>query len=803
MRAAILSGLAAGLLTVSAVPVRAQEPAKEPLADQVRVALDRGVRFLKQQEAGRGNWESSATMEALNMRGGYTCLALLALLNAGVPPDDDVIVRGLNYLRTKVPPQTTYVVGLETMVYAEAGYAEDKVRIQTNVDWLLRARIHGGRGGAGLRGWSYGAGGEGRGGDNSNTQYALLGLWAGKTAGARIEPAVWQSIRDYYLLTQQDAGDGGWYYDPARKTTTLTMTTAGLCGLLIAGQELNKGQQGLNEQTGVAARCGHYVDDKAVQAALRWIGSPQHFTLTPRGHQFYNIYGIERAGRLSGQRFFGSYDWYREGCKLLVQPAGPGAPWGQHEDGSWSVAQQVTDGWPVVSTSFALLFLSKGRTPILISKLAHGEPNSTDWNRKRYDCRHLVDYASRELFHKMPLGWQVYDPRRLGGLTDAQIREEVSELLPSPVVYITGHDRPTLTDTQKKILKRYLEEGGFLFAEACCGDRRFVEGFKDLMEDPLLFKDNPLQPVPPDHAVWTAHAAVRPEEFPGLQCIRQGCKTVVIFSPQPLAGFFEEDQWSKQAHPSSKGPAAFRLAGNVIAYATGLEPPRPKLTKVEVLDEQANDLRTPRGYLKVGQLRHDGDWQPAPRAMRNLLMSLGQRDRLDVDLKEQEVNPSSPEVFQFKFLYMHGRGDFQYGPTALENLRADLKLGGVLLADACCGSKAFDTAFRAFAQKLYPGQRLERIPPDDPLLGAELNGTAITTVRCRRERADGQGAEPEYQTVAPLLEGVKVDDRWVVIYSRYDIGCALEKHPSSDCLGHDHESALRLGRAAVLYMLRH
>jgi len=57
--------------------------------------------------------------------------------------------------------------------------------------------------------------------------------------------------------------------------------------------------------------------------------------------------------------------------------------------------------------------------------------------------------------------------------------------------------------------------------------------------------------------------------------------------------------------------------------------------------------------------------------------------------------------------------------------------------------------------------------------------------------------------VAPYLEGIKIDGRWAVIYSKYDIGCALEKHQSSDCLGHDHASALRLASAAVLYAMQH
>ena len=56
--------------------------------------------------------------------------------------------------------------------------------------------------------------------------------------------------------------------------------------------------------------------------------------------------------------------------------------------------------------------------------------------------------------------------------------------------------------------------------------------------------------------------------------------------------------------------------------------------------------------------------------------------------------------------------------------------------------------------------------------------------------------------VPPFLEGIKDRNRWVVIYSKYDLGCALEKHQSSDCLGYDHASALKIGSAAVLYTLR-
>src|SRR5947209_4870767 len=140
-----------------------------------------------------------------------------------------MIRKGLAYLR-RLDADKVYVRALQTMVYVEAGQNEDRERIQRNVDWLIGARVVvGGE----LRGWSY-TNAPTQQADNSNTQYAMLGLHAGHTAGARIDRAVWESIRHFYISTQKE--DGGWIYDRRfGNVPTLTMTTAGLCGLLISG----------------------------------------------------------------------------------------------------------------------------------------------------------------------------------------------------------------------------------------------------------------------------------------------------------------------------------------------------------------------------------------------------------------------------------------------------------------------------------------------------------------------------------------------------------------------------------------
>ena len=764
--------------------------AAEPLVNQVRKAIGNGVSFLKGKQEG-GHWEKNNS-ESSAWPGGWTSLALLALLNSGVKPDDPVIQNGLQYLRDRVPQRHTYVVALQTMVYVEAGQKQDSERIQKNVDWLIQTRI---RDGDRLLGWSYGERGIVNSPDNSNTQYALLGLHAGKVAGAKIEPAIWKSIRDYYINTQRP--DGGWGYSPripGMADSIMTMTTAGLCGLLIAGTEFEEGKEKLRGDFSGADGCGQYEENKATVAALGWIG--KRFRLEPRPYPaFYNLYGIERAGRLSGRRFFGEHDWYREGCEYLIPK--------QRDDGSWQLNASPFDRWPVISTSFALLFLSKGRTPVLISKMVHfpqGRDDDNDWNNDRYDARHIVEYASKELFKRQPLAWQVFNPRGVSLDTDAELRSVLGDLLQSPMLYFNGHKSPLrrFTDREKDLLKQYVEQGGFILAEACCGRKEFDQGFRDLMKE--LFPDNELKPLDPGHPIWTTPALVPPQKPFRLEGINQGCKTVVVYSPQDLSCLWEANQLKE-----GRGLLAFRLAGNLIAYATGMELPGERGGRVEVFGERP-EVKVPRGFLKVGQLKHDGDWHPAPRAMPNLMAYLREKRGMDVALQTEELDAGDwKNLSKFKFMYMHGRKDFTFDPKDVTKIRANLDKGGLLLADACCGKKEFDVGFRRLVQELFTKEKLELvpIPVSDELFSKEINGAAISTVRCRRERSDGPGAAAEFRQVSPALEGVKLRDRWVVIYSKYDLGCALEKHQSPDCLGHDHESALRLASAAVLYALKH
>jgi hypothetical protein len=786
MKHVVLAALGLFLLAGSDCGL-AQAQKKEALVDQVKKSIDNGVRYLRRTQMDNGSWE--VNLPAAVYPGGWTSLALLALLNSGVPVDDPMVANGLTYLRS-LQPKFTYVRALQTMVFVEAGQKEDRERIGNNIKWLIEARVI--KNGE-FRGWSY-TKSSAFSSDNSNTQYAMLGLHAGKKAGVKINEEIWKSIRDYYIRTQLSGKgvEGAFTYNPfgPEGGPSLTMTTAGLCGLLIAGMELNAGREVL-QADGTASNCGQYKENQPVHKALDWISGPRAdrlvFNLDQR--TFYNLYGIERAGRLSGQRFLGRHDWYREGCVFLVRE--------QHDDGSWHI-QGAWDKWPVVSTSFALLFLSKGRTPVLMSKMVH-TPNGDrraddlDWNNDRNDLRHLTDFASNDLFNDLPLAWQIFDMVRAAGPApnDDDLAEVTGDLLQSPILYITGHKNPNLrlSGTERKLLKKFVDNGGFILAEACCGKKDFDEGFKKLVKE--LWPENKLEPLSGQHPIWTAKYKVRPGQPYKLMGLEMGCKTVLVYSPQDLSC-----RWESNNLENGEVLQAFRLGANIIAYATGMEPPRPRLTQVKVAREAQDRSKSTGGYFEVVQLKHNGDSKPAPRAMSNLMDSMRRIANLNVNLKTKEMRPGE-EIKDYKFLYMHGRKEFTpYSEEELDYLRFNLENGGLLFADACCGQEAFDKAFRKFVQELFPKQKLQRIPINDLLFSKNLP-EALTekNIQCRQKR----NAEP--RSMAPWLEGIKIDGRWVIIYSKYDIGCALERHQSLDCRGYTPESALRIAQAVVLYSL--
>ena len=152
----------------------------------------------------------------------------LALLASGEQPETASIRKATGYLRDFTPNvlRSTYAISLQTMVFAAADPVRDRSRIVANVDWLDRAQIKPGNPQPWPGSWGYTDSNRNRPGDNSNTQYALLGLHAASEVGVPVNPSVWELSRSYWERTQKR--DGSWAYTPDSRTPTASMTCQGL-----------------------------------------------------------------------------------------------------------------------------------------------------------------------------------------------------------------------------------------------------------------------------------------------------------------------------------------------------------------------------------------------------------------------------------------------------------------------------------------------------------------------------------------------------------------------------------------------
>ncbi|WP_165247492.1 DUF4159 domain-containing protein [Paludisphaera soli] len=735
--------------------------------EEVEKAIRDGVRYLKSMQiAETGGWRDYQV--GGEARTGLTSLVALALLTAGEPADSPTIRKALDFLRRWSPEQldSTYAVALQTMVYAAADPKTDVNRIIANVDWLERAQIRPSDAVEWPGSWSYNLGKRGL-GDNSNSQYALLGLQAAAEVGVQAKPEVWNLARAYWESAQR--GDGGWGYHHKQRDSgsTGSMTAAGISSLVITGLRRFQGAEEIHGEN--IQNCGKGTLNRNLQRGIGWMAS--RFQVGQNINQgqawrLYYLYGVERAGRLGGLRFFGEHDWYREGAEALV-----------HEQdklgGFWKGAANEND--PLISTSFALLFLAKGRAPVLINKLRHGPQG--DWDNDADDVRNLVNLVSTDWKHL--LTWQVVDPGSAG----------VEDLLQAPIVLFNGHQAPEFSDVAVKNLRDYVDQGGFIVADACCGREEFDVGFRDLMKRVFPEEAYKLKPISNDHPVWRAKHLLTPGVYP-LWGVEHGCRTVVMYSPKDLSCYWNQMDRSERDRKNPAVGLATMVGQNIVDYATGRELPADKLVVREVRDFKADVPK--RGSLRIAKLQHGGDWNIAPLAVPNLMEALRKPPLgFDVAVSQKDLTPSDPNLIYYPLIYFHGRAAASFPPEDMEALRKHIQPGGgTIFADAACGSPGFDASFRRFVAELFPNNPLVPIPKDDELLS---NKVFFDLKDSQYTKAAGGGKD------YPQLEGVKIDGHWSIIYSKFDIGCALERHSGLDCKGYTYESALRIAANIVIY----
>ncbi len=326
------------------------------------------------------------------------------------------------------------------------------------------------------------------------------------------------------------------------------------------------------------------MNDQGPSRGIDWL--TKNFRVdenVPMGKQwrFYFLDALAHVGQFSGERTIGTHDWYREGAEALVRDQ-------SKDTGEWRGS--FVEGDPTLATSFALMFLGRGRAPVLIQKAKHGPAG--DWENDPDDVRNLIGTVARDW--KRPLNWQIVD---LDSAT-------VDDLLLAPILFLNGHKSPELTDRGRKALLAYVERGGFIFAEACCGKREFDQGFRALIKEIFPAPESVLHPLAGDHPIWTARHNLKPDDL-GLWGLQTAGKTVLVYSPVDLScGWNTRDRYPDEA----RTVRAIRVGGNVVNYAIGLKLPpagREALSRTpDVIGESEAEKTFRQGayYKRVGKL---------------------------------------------------------------------------------------------------------------------------------------------------------------------------------------------------------
>ncbi len=357
---------------LSAEDDRPDRRADADLQPRINDAITRGIEYLTSIQQPDGSWTYASDRFQEDMTAGLTALALYALSASKVPSDDPAVRKGVRWTDTHKAFYTpsgaysTYSASLLVLALTRIDPEAHQTRIHRLAESIAEGQL-------GNDMWTYRLGstrtkGKERrheegpppliAGDNSNSQFAVLALWAASAlAGFEVSPRTWQRIQAFYGRTQLPGG--GWSYTPGPADGTGSMTSAGLCSYVYATAGLLGGVSSLP-----AARADP-VAKRGVEALL--LDLP-----TASFHNYYYVYALERAGTVMA---IPEKEWYFRGARALVAQQDATGRWGGASPAA-ARPRIAARGGGAYETSLALLFLSRA-TRAAITR--GGDPDS---NRK-------------------------------------------------------------------------------------------------------------------------------------------------------------------------------------------------------------------------------------------------------------------------------------------------------------------------------------------------------------------------------------------------------------------------------------
>jgi hypothetical protein len=737
-------------------------PAPHVTAQEVDAAIAKGVAYLwsKQEHDGLfgpGFWK----FPPFTMTGGDEVVCMAALAYAGEPLTKPAMQRGLRSM-LDLELNDTYTLGFRLIALAELYRRTPEEKTRTFLRQAMKKDATKLAGFQRLTGaWDYGTTPYWP-CDLSNTQMAMLGLQQAISCGVELKSETLVKMAELYLAQQKL--DGGWSYGhpgfAAHDGSYGSMTAAAVASLFLLRDILNPGTGCPCQGETSPGRRSPKIEE-AIGRGLKWLDENFSADKNPgdanSGPILYWFYATERVGMATGLKYLGRHDWYAEGSRKVVSL--------QEADGSWNDSYSKTSG-----TAIALLFLIKGRGPVLVNKLQF----DGQWNAHRYDAANLAEYVGHQ--KEQRFNWQVVN-----------LSVPVTEMHDAPILYISAESPVKFSDEDKKKLREFTDTGGTVLFEASCGNRPVDLAWRRSCQE--IWPEWELKKLDRTHPLWTADLKIL--NPPLVLGASDGVRTFLLYAPQDISC-----TWTLNAVEKNKG--LFDLGSNLWAYTTDRGKLRGKLESHEVGASRKYVAALPAGHgassITVARLRHGGDWNVARNYHQWETLSSATSRLYGLTITEAEpVGPGAVVPAGTTMLYLSGQASCDLDAAGQAWLKNYLAGGGFLFAEAALGDKRFDASLRAMIAAA--GLTFRRLEASSPLISNGASGYNVNSVGCTYALRDERMGKP-----LPELLGIYLGEKMVGVYSPYDIMFRQTGCEAFDCRGYDADDARALAVNLALYV---
>ena len=528
--------------------------------------------------------------------------------------------------------------------------------------------------------------------DNSNSQYGFFGVLSGAEAGIEVPDEYFQDVQWHWMTYQLRTGE--WAYRLDRPVGYLAMTCAGLASLTAAHDYL---------QAPTIAKVGQQRGevDEALGEAFDWLGRGDNAVAVDGPQKVYvgyTLFGLERVGLLSGYKYLGSHEWYPELARKVVLSQSPGGSWGKTDEPTADT---------LIDTAYSVLFLARGRHPVMMNKLQLDPPGKTDhgeWDNRPRDLANLARFASWEL--ERPVQWQV-----------VALDRDPADWSDAPILSLASHAALKLSDAEVAKIRAFVDAGGVLFTQADDGAGAFNAYVDQLAK--RLYPHRSLTDLPRDHEIYTLQYQIPPAQRPRLRGMTDvNGRLVWIHSPTDLAV-----SWQQRAIKSKR--EAFELGVNLFAYAVGKSDLRTRLEPRGVAAPPGAATTT----RQLTRIRHGGTWDPQPLAFARFARGFEWETSLRLNVSVVDAAALPPSSRDTAYLVLPVGEALSNADTAA--LRQFVSAGGTLIVESPGATSVAATSAKNTVRgeqlasglsTVFPHDSFVPVTEDHPLVNASAPG---------------------------------------------------------------------------------